>query len=105
MSLSMGRRSQRVQSQMSDAANRSRHRGLSVSFDPTEAEWVRHVVVTLKEQGYTKARRSEVVRVALLVLQDALAGRTREEILRFFIQRDLDRLAKLVSVPPRNPSG
>jgi hypothetical protein len=87
-----------------DGPDRRRYRGLSVSFDLTEAEWVGDLVATLKHQGYTKARRSEVVRVALLVLQDALAGRTREEIFRFFIQRDLDRLAKLVSEPPRNPS-
>jgi hypothetical protein len=86
-----------------DAADRARHRGLSVSFDPTEAEWVRDLVATLNAQGYTKARRSKVVRVALLVLQEALAGKTPEEIFRFFIHRDLDRLAKLVSVPPRNP--
>ena len=87
-----------------DVHDRTRYRGLSVSFDLTEAEWVGDLVATLKHQGYTKARRSEVVRVALLVLHDALAGRTREEIFRFFIQRDLDRLAKLVSEPPRNPS-
>jgi hypothetical protein len=61
-------------------------------------------VAALKHHGYAKARRSEVVRVALLVLQDALADRTREEIVRFFIQCDLDRLAKLVSTPPRAPS-
>ena len=102
----MPRRSGRVDSRLgADTHDRMRHRGLSVSFDPTEAEWVRDLVATLKQESYSKARRSEVVRVALLVLQDALAGRTREEIVRFFIQRDLDRLAKLVSVPPRNPSG
>jgi hypothetical protein len=102
----MPRRSRTLDAhQRPHAHDRIRHRGLSVSFDPTEAAWVSDVVATLKHQGYTKARRSEVVRVALLVLQDALAGRTHEEILRFFIQRDLDRLAKLVSTPPRDPSG
>ena len=102
----MSRRSGRVHSpQGPGTRDPTKHRGLSVSFDPTEAEWVRDLVGTLQQQGYSKARRSEVVRVALLVLQDALAGRTREEIVRFFIQRDLDRLAKLVSAPPRNPSG
>jgi hypothetical protein len=101
----MPRRSGRVDSpRVSDAHDPTRYRGLSVSFDPTEAEWIGELVATLKEQGYTKARRSKVVRVALLVLQDALAGRTREEIFRFFIQRDLDRLARLVSAPPRQPS-
>ena len=101
----MPRRSRRVDvAEGPDTRERTRYQGLSVSFDRSEAEWVGDLVAALKHQGYTKARRSEVVRVALLVLQDALAGRTREEIVRFFIQRDLDRLAKLVSTPPRAPS-
>ena len=88
-----------------EAHDRHRHRGLSISFDPAEAQWVHDLVEVLKQQGYAKAKRSEVVRVALLVLRDALAGQTREDILRFFIQRDLDRLtARLASTPPRTPS-
>jgi hypothetical protein len=78
---------------------------LSISFDPAEAQWVDEIVEALKQQGYPKAKRSEVVRVALLVLRDALAGQTREDMLRLFIQRHLDRLTALASAPPRTPSG
>ena len=96
----MTKRARRVDpSPVEDAGDPTKHRGLSVSFDPTEAEWVRALVATLKQQGYRKARRSEVIHVALIVLRDALAGLTREEIVRFFIQRELERLARLANPP------
>lgn len=82
-----------------------RSRGLSISFDLPEAEWVEALVVLLKEGGYPKARRSEIVRMGLLELQDALAGRTRADIVKYFAQRDAARLvATLDGTAPRLPS-
>jgi hypothetical protein len=37
-------------------------------------------------------RRSEIVRVSVLSLQEALVGRSRSEILKFFVVRDAERL-------------
>jgi len=89
-----------------ESQNRNRrHRGLSISFDPAEAEWVDALVALLKQEGYPKAGRSEVVRLALLQLRDALAGRSRPDIIKFFVQREADRLvATLDGTIPRLPS-
>ena len=62
-----------------------------MSFDPREDAWVDALIHLLGEAGYPKVARSEVVRVGLLGLQDALAGRTPSEIATFF-QRDAERL-------------
>ena len=82
-----------------------RSRGLSISFDPPEARWVDALVTLLKEQGYPNAKRSEVVRIALLELQDALAGRTRADIVKHFVQRDAARrVATINGATPGLPS-
>jgi hypothetical protein len=90
----------------SDSHNRNRrHRGLSISFDQREAEWVDALVDLLKQERYPKAGRSEVVRVALLQLQDVLAGRSRSDIVKFFAQRDADHFVATVDgTKPRLPS-
>jgi hypothetical protein len=56
-----------------------RRRIHSVSFDASEDDWIDALVDLLTEAGYPKAGRSEIVRLGLLGLQDALAGRTRAE--------------------------
>jgi len=77
------------------SSNRShRHRGLSISFDPAEAEWVDALVALLKQGGYPKAARSEVIRIGLLELQKALAELSRSQIVKFFVQREADRLLR-----------
>ena len=82
-----------------------RSRGLSISFEPPEAEWVNALVGLLKEEGYPHARRSEVVRIALFGLQEALANRTRVDIVKYFVQRDAARLVAVVErTAPRLPS-
>ena len=82
-----------------------RSRGLSISFEPPEAEWVDALVCLLEEEGYPKARRSEVVRIALFDLQQALADRTRLDIAKYFVQRDAARLVAAVErTAPRLPS-
>jgi hypothetical protein len=70
-----------------------RYRGFSISFDPAEARWIDGLVDLLRQEGFPRAARSEVVRLAVLGLRDALAGRTRSEIVQFLLQRDADRNA------------
>ena len=71
---------------------RHRRRIHTVSFDPTEDEWIDALVDLLSEAGYPKAGRSEIVRVGMRALQDALAGRTQSEILTFFVVGDAEWL-------------
>jgi hypothetical protein len=80
-----------------------RHRGLSISFDLAEERWVDTLVDLLREEGFPRAGRSEVVRLGLLQLREALAGKTRQQIVRFFIRRDADRLAATLDRVPRLP--
>lgn len=80
-----------------------RRRIHSVSFDASEDDWIDALVDLLSEAGYPKAGRSEIIRVGLLGLQDALAGRTRAEILKFFVLRDAERLLASLDGTPRLP--
>ena len=82
---------------------RHRRRIHTVSFDPTEDEWLDTLLDLLTEAGYPKAGRSEIVRVGLLGLQEALAGRTRSEILKFFVLREAERLLASFDGMPRLP--
>ena len=82
---------------------RHRRRIHTVSFDPTGDEWLDALLDLLTEAGYPKAGRSEIVRVGLLGLQEALAGRTRSEILKFFVLRDAERLLASFDGTPRLP--
>jgi hypothetical protein len=80
-----------------------RHRILSISFDPADAAWVDALVDLLRHAGYAKAARAEIVRTALQELHQVLAGRTRAEIVRFFLDREADRLLASFEGTPRLP--
>jgi hypothetical protein len=87
------------------AGNDTRRRRIhTISFDPIEDEWLNAIIEILAAEGHPKAARSEVVRVALTGLREALADHTRAAIVRFFVQRDADRLfAALDSTTRRLP--
>jgi hypothetical protein len=68
------------------------HRVVSISFDANDAAWVDTLVRSLEERGYPRAARSEVVRTALAELRKALDGLTPFETVKYFAQRDADRL-------------
>ncbi len=78
------------------SAGANRHRGVSISFDPIELDWVDSLVHALDENGYPLAARSEVIRMALLELRDALRGKTQSEIVEYFAHRHGDRLVASV---------
>ena len=81
----------------------SRQRIRSISFDPADADWVDTLVDLLREAGYAKAARAEVVRTALQELHHVLAGRTRAEIVKFFLDREAERLLASFDGTPRLP--
>ena len=68
------------------------HRVVSISFEASEALWVDTLVWLLAEGGYPRAGRSEVVRTAIAELRKALDGLTPFETVKYFAQRDADRL-------------
>jgi hypothetical protein len=81
-----------------------RHKGLSISFDPAEARWVDTLVDLLRQEGFPKAGRSDIIRLGLLGLRESLRGRTRSEVVQFCVQREADRLvAALDDSSPRLP--
>jgi hypothetical protein len=80
-----------------------RHRIVSISFDPADAEWVDALVDLLRQAGYAKAARAEIVRTALQDLHQVLAGRTRAEIVKFFLDREAERLLAPLDDTPRLP--
>lgn len=68
----------------------------SINFEPEVDEWLDTVVHLLRQAGLPKAGRSEVVRVALLELQRALAGQAPSDTVKFFLDRDVEwRIARL----------
>ena len=80
-----------------------RRRIHTVSFDPIEDDWLETIVGILTAEGHPNAARSEIVRVALLGLREALAGRTHQDVAKFFVQRDADRLLATFDGTPRLP--
>ena len=80
-----------------------RRRIHTVSFDPIEDDWIETIVGILTAEGHPNAARSEIIRVALLGLREALAGRTRQDVAKFFVHRDADRLLATFDGTPRLP--
>ena len=67
-----------------------RHRIRSISFDPGDAEWVDGLVDLLRQAGYPKAARAEIVRAALQELHHVLGGaRVRKSSSSFLIERPI----------------
>ena len=82
-----------------------RSRGLSISFEPPDEQWVDTLIALLREGGYPRAKRSEVMRIAVLALQDALAGRSRADIVKYFVEKDAARrVSAFNGMTPKLPS-
>lgn len=60
------------------------------------------IVGILAAEGHPRAARSEIVRVALPRLREARGRRNRQDIAKFFIQPDADRLLAAFEGPPRS---
>jgi hypothetical protein len=80
-----------------------RHRIRFISVDSADAEWVDSLVDLLRQAGYAKAARAEVVRAALQELHHVLAGQTRAQVVQFFLDREAERVLGSVDRTPRLP--
>ena len=72
---------------------KKRYQVVAVSLYTPEAEWVNRATQILRRAGNPKANRSLVVREAILRLQDDLADKSPEEVLRYFTDRAARRVA------------
>ena len=65
---------------------------VAVSLYTPEAEWIDHITQVLQRAGKNpKANRSLVIREAIPQLQEHLAGKSPEEALHYFIERQVKR--------------
>jgi hypothetical protein len=67
------------------------YRVVAVSLYTPEAEWIDHITQILQRAGNPKANRSLVIREAISQLQEHLAGKSPEEALHYFIERQVRR--------------
>ena len=78
-----------------DAARR--YRVIAASLYDEEADAADRITAVLQRSGWPKANRSLVIREALLRLADELAGKTPEEVFRYFVDRYARRAGQLRS--------
>jgi len=71
------------------------YRVVAVSLYTPEAEWIDHITQVLQRAGNPKANRSLVIREAISQLQEHLAGKSPEEALHYFIERQVRRINAL----------
>jgi len=67
------------------------YRVVAISLYTPEAEWIDHLTQVLQRAGNSKANRSLVIREAISQLQENLAGKSPEETLYYFIERQVRR--------------
>lgn len=83
--------------------NRSRHRYrvVAVSLYEADAQEADRCTEVLRRVGWPKANRSLVVREALRLLEEVLAGKDDERVFRYFVERYARRLGGGPSKAPR----
>ena len=77
-----------------------RYRVIAVSLYDEEADAADRITAVLQHSGWPKANRSLVIREALRRLADELAGKSSEEIFRYFVDCYARRAGQLPSSPP-----
>jgi hypothetical protein len=88
---------------ISDAADmptgkRGTYRLVTVNLDEHEAREADRLTEVLKRAGWPKANRSLIMREALVLLEQDLAGKDDEGVFRYFVERYARRLG-----PSRSP--
>src|SRR6266850_4638315 len=73
------------------------YRVVAISLYSDQAESVDRATQDLVEAGYPRANRSLVIQAAIERLRQDLDGRTREEVLRYFIERHSRRPLAVMS--------
>lgn len=66
---------------------------IAISLYTPELSWADELSSTLQRAGAVKANRSLVIREAIYQLQSTLQGKSSEELLRFFLERQASRTA------------
>jgi hypothetical protein len=74
------------------------YRVVAVSLYEPDVREADRLTDVLKRAGWPKANRSLVLREALMLLEQAVAGKDDEAVFRYFIERSAHRLG-----PPRAP--
>jgi hypothetical protein len=82
-----------------------RYRVVGLSLYVNEAREADRLTEILRNGGWPKANRSLVVREALCRLSDDLAGKSDEEIFRYFLDRQLTRMKKRSDSAPLPSEG
>ena len=67
------------------------YRVVAISLYTPEAEWIDYLTHVLQRAGNPKANRSLVIREAIAQLQENLAGKSPDETLHYFIERQVRR--------------
>ena len=62
----------------------------SVNFEPGTDDWLESLVELLRRAGLPRAGRSEVVRVALGELQRRMATQSPADVVKYFLDRDVE---------------
>ena len=85
-------------------ADRSGHpyRIVAVSLYTAQANDADRCTEALKRAGWPKANRSLVIREALRLLQEALAGKDDERVFRYFVERYARRVGSAGTNPRRD---
>jgi hypothetical protein len=63
------------------------YRVIAASLFDEQADAADHITAALQKAGWPKANRSLVIREALSELADKLAGKSAEEIFRYFVDQ------------------
>jgi hypothetical protein len=80
-----------------------RYRVIAVSLYEEQADAADRITASLQHGGWPKANRSLVIREALLRLADELAGKSSEEVFRYFVDRYARRAGQLPPSPSNGP--
>ena len=67
------------------------YRVVAISLYTPEAEWIDYLTHVLQRAGNPKANRSLVIREAIAQLQENLAGKSPDETLHYFTERQVRR--------------
>jgi hypothetical protein len=76
---------------------REAYRIVAVSLYRAEVNEADRCTDALKRAGWPKANRSLVVREALMLLQETLAGQDDERVFRYFVERHARRVGRGVA--------
>ncbi len=86
-----GRKSESSTSPREQASAHPGYKVIAISVYSGQAESVDRAARELLDAGFIKANRSFVIQTAIQRLQEDLEGKSREEILKYFLERQIRR--------------